>query len=98
MTTPTLRTAPPVPPVDANPPACRRCPASIRFYQRVGGEPTPFDLGPRPDGTHIYVGDDQVMTLKQGREAGYDVDGAEKLMTHFATCPAAAAFRKAKRS
>ena len=85
---------PPIPPVDANPPNCARCPASIRFFQRVGGALTPFDLGPRPDGTHVYVGDGWVMTLKQAREQGYDVDGAEHLMTHFATCPAAASFRK----
>lgn len=88
-----LKTLPPVPPVTTVA-TCSSCNASIRFFQRVAGAPTPFDLAPRPEGTHVYVGDGWVMTIKQAVENGYDVSAGEQLVTHFATCPNAKAHRK----
>ncbi len=72
---------------------CRSCKAKIAFLTMESGRSMPVDAEPTMNGT-IWIGEDGI-----GRVVGkgdYTTISMPLYMSHFATCPNAKAYRKAK--
>lgn len=72
---------------------CRSCKAKIVFLTMESGRQMPVDAEPHENG-NIWIGEDGV-----GRVVGkgdHTTVAAPLYISHFATCPMAKAYRKAK--
>lgn len=71
--------------------ACKSCEAPITWARTESGKAMPLDEKPVAGGTFVYVGG-------VARRATPDDDQLhrERYTSHFATCPDAAAHRKAR--
>lgn len=73
---------------------CRGCGADIE-WARLNGKPHPFDVDPDAKGSHMLmetaseVATVAVLVPKEKRKSGDRL-----VLSHFATCPQAASFRK----
>lgn len=77
---------------------CRGCGARIRWAVTEAGKRIPLDPEPRPDGNvHVYDGVAYVLDLDGLPLHDHRAHGDHRLyVSHFATCPQAASFRKKK--
>jgi hypothetical protein len=76
--------------------ACKSCEQPIRWVKTEQGQPMPLDPEPRPDGNIVlrrlaFEGPLIAHYLAAGEEPAAD---EERYVSHFATCPNAAAHRK----
>lgn len=81
---------------------CRACGADIMFIKTIAGKTTPVDAQslyfvPEADGKAMYVLPDG--STARGRTVpDQRVDAKIGYISHFATCPQADKFRKARKS
>lgn len=80
---------------------CRSCGAPIIWAQTVNGKAMPIDAEPVPDGNVLLTGrrvETRRGTLAPECRVEGDTpmfpDGADRYMSHFATCPQADQWRK----
>jgi hypothetical protein len=72
---------------------CRTCEADILWARTRAGESIPVDAVPRPDGTLVLHGEPpNRLALPR-----LPLDSEPFYASHFATCPNADKFRRAKR-
>lgn len=79
--------------------ACSSCGAAIRWAKTPAGKAIPLDAEPASDGNirlGLVGGEEMAIVLSAADVAGYQVDGLALYKTHFATCPNAAAHRRAR--
>lgn len=79
------------------PARCRLCDAPVRFVLTEMGKPMPLDPLPRPMGNVIMVPRGQSKLVAQVVSPGQlPVNGKAAYQAHFASCPDAAAHRRAR--
>ncbi len=74
---------------------CQKCPAKVRWAKTVNNKPMLVDLEPSEDGNLVLIdtaGGTRAIVVKSARE----FVGLPRHKSHFATCVAAASFRKSK--
>lgn len=77
---------------------CRSCNAAVQWTRTSKGKPMPLDADPHPDGTFLALPDPHAAgpTIAEFIPAALRGQYPGKLhRSHFATCPNAAAHRKA---
>lgn len=77
------------------PGACRSCGRHILWAETVTGNRTPLDCEPAPDGAVMIV-DGKAVVLTAAMKAE-KIEGP-RYLSHFQTCPKAAAHRKPRAS
>lgn len=74
--------------------SCRSCGAKMFFLTMESGRANPVDAEPAENG-NIWIGEDGIgHVITKGAE--YDAANGPLYMSHFATCPNAKPFKKAK--
>lgn len=70
---------------------CDGCHALIIFALTTNGKPAPYDSEPTPSGRNVFQADGYMRALKKDEAPPA---GTPRYVSHWATCPAAKAFRE----
>lgn len=73
---------------------CKSCGARITWLETAGGKKIPVDEDPDPGGNIVVISGTIARVYRDAKTAQEGWPGKPRYLSHFATCPQAASWRR----